>query len=171
MGCNYLSLPEILAYDPKVLICSHTCCAPSLIPQSHWWQLMWVISRIQMVVQVCLKPSRWFNCMTKDWVSSCMRDPLTPIVLHGPLTRYVKLWVAHAPGMPGTFSPPPWVSDPDMHHDTCVTHVPWCMPGSLTSGFLWSWWRGKRCRHPRRNPQFYLSGKRPMSWLSRTPAG
>ena len=27
--------------------------------------------------------------------------------LHGPLTRYVKLWVAHAPGMPGTFSPPP----------------------------------------------------------------
>ena len=25
---------------------------------------------------------------------------------------------------------------------TCVTHVPWCMLGSLTSGFLWSqWWR------------------------------
>ena len=24
------------------------------------------------------------------------------------------------------------VSDPDMHHGTCVTHVPWCMPGSLT---------------------------------------
>ena len=26
---------------------------------------------------------------------------------HGPLTRYVKSRVAHAPGMPGTFSPPP----------------------------------------------------------------
>ena len=25
---------------------------------------------------------------------------------HGPLIRYVKLRVAHAPGMPGTFSPP-----------------------------------------------------------------
>ena len=25
-------------------------------------------------------------------------------------------------------------SDPDMHHGTCVTHVPWYMPGSLTSG-------------------------------------
>ena len=24
------------------------------------------------------------------------------------------------------------VSDPDMHHGTCVTHVPWCMSGSLT---------------------------------------
>ena len=26
------------------------------------------------------------------------------------------------------------VSDPGMHHGTCVTHVPWCMPGSLTRG-------------------------------------
>ena len=60
---------------------------------------------------------------------------------HGPLARYVILRVAHAPGMPGTFSPPPWVSDPDMHHGTCVMHVSWCMPGSLTSGFLWSRWR------------------------------
>ena len=50
---------------------------------------------------------------------------------------------AHAPGMPGTFSPSPQVSDPDMHHGTCVTHVPWCMPGSLTSGFLWNRRRGK----------------------------
>ena len=38
-------------------------------------------------------------------------------------------------------------SDPDMHHSTCLTHVPWCMPGSLTSGFLCSRWRGKRSRH------------------------
>ena len=26
------------------------------------------------------------------------------------------------------------VSDPGMHHVTCVTHVPWCMSGSLTHG-------------------------------------
>ena len=26
------------------------------------------------------------------------------------------------------------VSDPGMHHDTCVTHVPWCKSGSLTRG-------------------------------------
>ena len=51
------------------------------------------------------------------------------IALHyGPLARYVKLWVAHAPGMPGTFSPTPRVSNPDTHHGTCVTHVPWFMP-------------------------------------------
>ena len=50
---------------------------------------------------------------------------------HGPLTRWVKLLFVHAPGMPGTFSP---VSDPGMHHGTCVTHVPWCMPRSLSHG-------------------------------------
>ena len=56
------------------------------------------------------------------------------------------------------------VSDPDMHHDTCVTHVPWCMPGYLTSGFIWSRCRWKHSRRPRRvcNTQFYVSGKRPM---------
>ena len=51
---------------------------------------------------------------------------------HGSLIRYVKIAGAHTPGMPGTFSPPPRVSDPDIHHGTCVTHVPWCMLGSLT---------------------------------------
>ena len=54
-----------------------------------------------------------------------------------------KIAGAHAPGMPGTFSPSPQVSDPDMHHGTCVTHVPWCMPGSPTIGFLWNRRRGK----------------------------
>ena len=85
--------------------------------------------------------------------------------LYGPLARYVILPVAHAPGMPGTFSPPPQVSNPDILHGTCVTCVPWCMPGSLTNGFLWSRWRGKRSRPSRRmrNPQYYVSGKRPMS--------
>ena len=28
----------------------------------------------------------------------------------------------------------PLVSDHGMHHGTCVTHVPWCMSGSLTCG-------------------------------------
>ena len=84
--------------------------------------------------------------------------------VYGPLDRYVKLRVTHAPGMPGTFSPPLRVSDPDMHHGMCVTHVPWCMLGLLTSGFLWRRWWGKTSRHSRRmrNPQFYVSGKRPM---------
>ena len=45
-----------------------------------------------------------------------------------------------------------------------VTHVPWCMPGSLTSDFLWSSWWGKRSRHSRlmHNPQIFVSGRRPI---------
>ena len=44
---------------------------------------------------------------------------------------------------------------------TCITARAWCMPGSLTSGFLFSRLRGKRSRRMR-NPQLYVSGKRPM---------
>ena len=46
-------------------------------------------------------------------------------------------------GNAGNVFPSPQVSDPHMHYGTCVTHVPWCMPGSLTNGFLWKRRRGK----------------------------
>ena len=105
------------------------------------------------VIQLCVA---WHSSSKKMSASSGSYS-----TSHGPLTRYVKLRVAYAPGMPGTFSPPPRFSDPHMHHGTCVTHIPWCMPGSLTSGFLWSRWREKFSRHSRRmrNAQFYVSGK------------
>ena len=70
----------------------------------------------------------------------------------------------------GNVSPPLRVNNPDIYHGTCVTHVPWCLPGSLTSGFLRNRWRGKRSRHSRRmgNPQLCVSGKRPVK---ATPCG
>ena len=85
--------------------------------------------------------------------------------LDGPLARYAKLRVTHASGMPGMFSLPPLVGDPDMHHSTYVTHMPWCILGSLTSGFLWSRWRGKRSQYSPCMPnlQICISGKRPMA--------
>ena len=52
--------------------------------------------------------------------TACRGGPLC----HRPLDRCVKLRVAHAPGMPGALSPLQRVSDPDMHHGTCVKHVP-----------------------------------------------
>ena len=47
------------------------------------------------------------------------------------------------------------------------------MSGSLTIGFLWSWRRGKRSRHSRRmrNPQFYVSGKKPIPLYHRPVLG
>ena len=57
---------------------------------------------------------------------------------------------------------------PRHHHGLAIpTCMPTCMPGSLTSGFFLSLWRGNRSWHSRRmhNPQFYVSGKRPMSQM------
>ena len=78
------------------------------------------------------------------------------------LLPYTQNWGLRTPGMPETFSPPPWVSDPDVLHGTWVTHMPRCILGSLTRGFLCRW-RGKRSWHSRRmrNPQFCVSSKRP----------
>ena len=92
------------------------------------------------------------------------RDHIFWIALrHGPLVRYVKLRVAHAPRMPGTFPRHRGLAIPTFI-TARVTHVPWYMPGSLTRGFLWSRWRRKRSRHSRcmRNPHFCVCGKRPI---------
>ena len=91
-------------------------------------------------------PRIWLGCLPSIslWLISTIIDFLyfpgwtIQHLIYGPFTRYVKLRVAHAPVMPGTFFPPPQVSDPDMHHGTCVTHVLWCMLGSLVNGFLWT---------------------------------
>ena len=90
---------------------------------------------------------------------------------------YVEFRVAHAPGMPGMFSRLRGLATPTcisgMHHGTCVTHVPWCMPGSLTSGFLWIPWRENVPDIPgaytTRNFTYYISGKRPTDSPNKGP--
>ena len=56
---------------------------------------------------------------------------------HRPFARYAKLRVAMHREWWERFplhrlQRKPLVSDPGMHHGTCVTHVPWRMSGSLT---------------------------------------
>ena len=75
----------------------------------------------------------------KKWFTRIPRLLYQCADFHGPLTRHVKLWVAHAPGMLGTFlcdslQKKVLISDPSMYHGTCVTHVLWCMSGLLTRG-------------------------------------
>ena len=110
-----------------------------------------------------------YNCLN-DILSSLSRCLLIKRVrlhnfIYGPFARYLTKRVAHAPRMPGTFSPPPRVIDPNRYHGTCVIHVPWCIPGSITSGLLWSRWRAKRSWRMR-NLQVYACGKRPMAILN-----
>ena len=116
-------------------------------PWTRWVKIgqCYIIAKRQIESAVCIFPDTYlsYNGQQVFLMKTFFVTPFRTFWLHGPLARYVKLRVAHAPGIPGTFSPPLWVSDPDMHHGTCVTRVPWCMPGSWTSGFLWSWWREK----------------------------
>ena len=70
-----------------------------------------------------------------------------------------KIGVAPAPGMSGTFSPSPRLSDPDMQHGTYERDV---MHGGIANlWFLLKWMAGKHTRCMR-NPLFCVSGKRPM---------
>ena len=83
------------------------------------------------------------------------------IWVHVPLARYVKLQVADAPGMSGTFSPVT-AGKPSRHPSRHVRNAGAVMHAGR---FLLSRWRGKRSRHSRRmrNPQFYVSGKRSIT--------
>ena len=91
-------------------------------------------------------------------------DIMTWNTFNGPLTRYVKLRVVHAPGMPGTFSLPPTsmetASKRSRHASRHVRHAPVVMHVGIANPRRW----GKRSRHTQRmrNPQFYVSGKRSM---------
>ena len=105
----------------------------------HW---SWALSGALCIqrIDVLLLSNRWYKIGIIT---------LRSHIQNGPLVRYVKLWVAHAPGMPRTFpryrlQRKPLVSDSGMHV---------------------GWWWGKLSRHSQRmrNPQCYISGKRPMA--------
>ena len=82
-----------------------------------------------------------------------------------PLTRYVKLRFAHAPGIPGTFSPPPTSKETTSLRPRHASRHVRDARAVMHVGIVNPRWRGKRSRHPRcmRNPQFDVSGKRSMA--------
>ena len=87
--------------------------------------------------------------------------------IHGPLSRYVKLRVVHAPGRPGKFSPPLTSKEtPSKRSRHTSRHVRGAR-AVVHVGIANTWCRGKRSQHFRRmrNPQSYISGKRPIVWL------
>ena len=83
-----------------------------------------------------LVPVWWFIKHNICW---CYQYP----EWHGTLTRYVKLRVAHALGMPGTFSPPPTsketASSQSRHASRHVRHAPVVMHIGIANPL----WRGQ----------------------------
>ena len=99
------------------------------------------------------RPCVWFY-----W-STVAAGNITKYLSYGPFTRYVKFWIAHAPGCRERFprhrlQRKPLVSDHCMLRARAVMHV----------GITNPRWRGKRSRHSWRmpNPQIYESDKRPI---------
>ena len=132
------------------------CCGDSLFPsvcpslcrrcvfRSVTWEF----------VSICVSVSN-FICML-FWVRVVLGN-------HGPLTKCVycglcmrrecrERFPRHQPQRK------PLVRDPGMHHGTCVTHVPWCMSGSVTYG------HGKTfpAFQAHAQPTLHVSGKRPI---------
>ena len=73
---------------------------------------------IRRIFDTHFRPQNWR-------IMSCMW-----FELHGPLTGIRRECREHFPRR--LLQRKPLVSDPGMHHGTCVTHVPWCMSWSLT---------------------------------------
>ena len=128
-------------------------------------QFAYYHANYKLVYKFTRSMSKCFECysnITSQW--NCNAADIASE--HGPLTRYVTLRVAHAPGVSGTFSLaaaskgnrqlaiPACITARVSHtcRDACRDRLPR--------------WRGKRSRHSwcMRNVQFYISGKRPMAW-------
>ena len=87
------------------------------------WKMADILSRSQCV-KYCV-----FQMLTNEW-SLWLGNKITISTASG--ISFELLW-----------SPSPLANNPDIHQGTWATHVPWCIPGSVTSGFLWNRWREK----------------------------
>ena len=122
--------------------------------------LQWSIAQLVYEIIVEILWSSFTNNHHSDKATMAGHN----LIWHRPLTRYVKLCVAHAPGMPGTFSPPPTSKETaslrSQHASWHVRHARAVMHVGISNPR----WRGKRSRHSRRmrNPRFCVSGKTPM---------
>ena len=110
------------------------------------------------------------------YVSFIKQHPINDCVLyyiaivHGPLTRYVKLQVAHAPGMPGTFS---YAADFNGNRylatPACITARAWRTCRDACRDRLHAVTGKTFPAFPAHaHPQFCVSGKRPMQFSIRT---
>ena len=138
-----------ISYASIALLC-WTCAGSVLthLPWTNWspfWQTIFSIAISWMKMMIAL----WiaFHCNIFPWVQLAQisqhwcREWLgaEQVTSHGPLARYVNCGLrmrreCRERFPRHRFQRKPLVRDPGMHHDTCVSHVPWCMSGSLTRG-------------------------------------
>ena len=125
--CNYLSMLELQSNPVSTRgPCSpspfphYSATLPTPVPWYIWYKQKCFWSFIYDHISIGKPPNLALTCEASYNVLS-----------------WASYHIRHAPRMQRTFYPPPTskeplVSDPSMHHGTCVTHVPRCMSGSLT---------------------------------------
>ena len=146
-----------------------------------WW--IWLLIRMlvfkRIFKRVCFSAStEWFCAIYRhsaDYIDMICHAVIKGFghvfVDYGPLTIYVKLRVAHAPGMPKTFTLPPTsnkiFSLQSRHASRHVLHA----RAVMHIGIANPRWRGKPSRHSRRmgNQQFDISGTKLIQHYSRWP--
>ena len=83
---------------------------------------------------------RGLLCILRIWKVQVQRASYSPATMPWASYQIRKIAGCACAGNAGNVFPrrrfqrKPLVSDPGMHHGTCVTHVPWCMSGSRTRG-------------------------------------
>ena len=95
-----------VCYDEEIntvfLPCGHLVCCSMCAP---------ALSKCPVCRTSITDPIRVYLSW-REWVGWWV---VVNLIMYGPLTRYVKLRVAHVLGMPGMFSPPSWRTC----HDAC----------------------------------------------------
>ena len=107
-----------------------------------WWPIGYIWSMLRLSWYVTLSIDPTFE-LIRDIIHELPEVRLPrPILQPYPWASYQirKIAGCACAGNAGNVFPrrrfqrKPIVSDPGMHHGTCVTHVPWCMSGSFTCG-------------------------------------
>ena len=102
-----------------VLLCAKLCCklvSRDGITTRQTFHQIWTVSKELLVKLVPYKNSAWASYQIRSIAGCACAGNAGNVFPHRRLQRK------------------PLVSDPAMHHDTCVTHVPWCMSRSLSPG-------------------------------------
>ena len=137
-------LANRLTRDPKIAIHGNSCIILYIKHTEDWSIQFYFLDAFYLQAsKLCGSYMIPFVMSSRQWS-------------HGPLVRYVKLWIAHAPGGRERFPGHRWLAIP-----TCITARAWrtcrdaCRDPKLAVFVFWAnrWW-GKRSRHFRciRNP-------------------
>ena len=163
------SLAEVLLASKEQLKIQIVSIPPEKKIQTRYVNILFwtdVLQKCHFTHYESAKPNVWNIILKTDLQCKDLPAGLLFRTEHnGPLTRYVKLQVAHAPGIPGTFPPPPTSKETASKRSRRASRHVRDASGVMHVGIAYPRWRGKTfpAFPAHAHPQFYVYGKRPIS--------